>query len=46
VIVLGKKGNKRNLGKGQFPIIKAIDDDHILCVWENEKRIDKTVLEF
>lgn len=45
VIVLKPQGTKKNLGKGQSPIIKAINKEHILCIWENDKQIHKIILE-
>lgn len=45
VVVLKPQGIKINLGKGQLPVIKAVDNNHILCVWEVEKKIHKAVLE-
>ena len=37
-------GEKQNLGKGGLPVIKALDNEHIICIWENEKQIHKAVL--
>ena len=45
VIILKPQGRRENLGKGQLPIIKAINNEHIICVWENEKKIHTAVLE-
>ena len=45
VIVLKPHGMKKNLGKGQLPVLKAVNNEHILCVWENDKQINKAVLE-
>jgi hypothetical protein len=44
-VVVLKPGGKEVVGKGQLPLIKAIDNDHVLCVWENEKQIHKALIE-
>jgi len=45
VIVRKPQGMKKKLGKGQLPLIKAVNNEHVLCVWENDKQIHKAVLE-
>jgi len=45
VIVRKPQGMKINLGKGQLAVIKAVNNEHILCIWENEKHIHKAVVE-
>ena len=45
VVILKPQGMKKNLGKGQLPLLKAVNNEHVLCVWENEKQIHSTVLE-
>lgn len=45
VIVLKPQGIKINLGKGQLPLLKSVNNEHIICIWENEKQIHKAVLE-
>jgi len=45
VTVLKPEGMKKDLGKGQLPIIKAVNNEHILCLWEREKQIYAAVLE-
>jgi hypothetical protein len=44
-VVVLKPSGKEISGKGQLPVIKAISDDHVLCVWENEKQIHKALIE-
>lgn len=39
VIVLEPAGSKLNLGKGQLPVLKLIDDNHAICVWSRDKQI-------
>ena len=45
VIVLKPGGVKMNLGKGSLPAIKAVNDKEIVCVWQKDKEIHKTVIE-
>jgi hypothetical protein len=45
VVVMSHQGMKKNLGKGQLPVIRAVNNEHILCVWENDKQIHKAILE-
>jgi hypothetical protein len=45
IVVRDVHGRKKSLGKGQLPQLKAINNEHVLCVWENDKQIHKTVLE-
>lgn len=44
VIVKSQAQKKVIVGKGSQPVLKAVDDDHILCVWENEKQIHASVI--
>jgi hypothetical protein len=45
VVVISPNGQKKILGKGSQPVLKALDDEHVICVWENEKQIHASVLE-
>jgi hypothetical protein len=45
VTVLKPDGTKINLGKGSLPLIKALDNDHLICIWENEKQILGSLVE-
>jgi hypothetical protein len=45
VVVLKPQGERINLGKGQLPLLKAIKNEHVICIWENEKQIHKAVVE-
>jgi hypothetical protein len=45
VVCVLPNGKKQNLGKGALPIIKAVDNKSIICIWENESKIYKAVLE-
>ncbi len=45
VVILKPQAVKINLGKGQLPLLKSVDKKHIVCIWENDKRIYKAVVE-
>ncbi len=45
VIVMKPNGTKLNLGKGGLPMVQALNNDHVICVWENEKQIHASILE-
>ena len=45
VVLMNSNGEKKVLGKGSQPVIKALDTDHVICVWENEKQIHASVVE-
>ncbi|MEO5999130.1 MAG: hypothetical protein ABIN89_20320 [Chitinophagaceae bacterium] len=44
IIVLKSDGKRINLGKGSLPLIKALNDDHIIYSYENEKQIHASLL--
>lgn len=44
VIYLDSDNNKHVLGKGQLPVIKSINRNTAICVWENDKTIVKTIV--
>lgn len=45
VIFVKPEGQKEVIGKGSQPVLKALDNNHVICVWENEKQIHASVLE-
>ena len=44
VISMLSSDKKQTIGEGSFPVIKAINKEQVICVWENEKRIHSAVL--
>jgi hypothetical protein len=44
IVVLDPNGLRKIVGSGELPFLKAINNDHVLCVWENEKKIHKEIL--
>jgi hypothetical protein len=45
VIFIKSNGEKKVIGKGSQPVLKALDKNHVICVWENEKQIHASILE-
>lgn len=45
VVIINVHGQKKVLGKGSQPVLKALNNEHIICVWENDKQIHASVLE-
>jgi hypothetical protein len=39
VIVLNSKGVKTVLGNGQLPVLKAVNNHEVMCVWENNAQL-------
>lgn len=44
IIVMNREGRKANLGEGQLPVLEGVNNGQILCVWENDGRIHKSIL--
>ena len=45
IIVMQSGGKKIILGKGGLPLVKALNNEQVICIWENEKQIHASVLE-
>jgi hypothetical protein len=45
VVVMKPGGIKINLGNGKLPLVKAINNEHVICIWENEMQIHGSVLD-
>jgi hypothetical protein len=45
VVVVKPQGEKKVLGKGSQPLLKGLNNEHVICVWENDKQIHAQVLE-
>ena len=45
VVVIKPQGQKKLLGKGSQPVLKALNNEHAICVWENEKKIYASIIE-
>lgn len=44
VVIQKPGGTKETLGVGSLPMIKSLDNKHIICVWENEKQICSSIV--
>lgn len=44
-VVFRKPQGQEVLGKGSQPVLKALDKEHVICVWENDKQLHASVLE-
>jgi hypothetical protein len=44
VVLLKPGGTKEKLGAGSLPILKSLDNAHVICVWENEKQIHSLII--
>lgn len=44
VTVLMPNGIKKKLGKGKLPVLKALNNRQVLCVWENNNEIHRAVM--
>jgi hypothetical protein len=45
VVFRKPKGQKEVLGKGSQPVLKALDKEHVICVWENDKQVHASIME-
>ena len=45
VMVMKPQGIKKVLGKGGLPLVKALNNEHVICVWENDNQIHAQVFE-
>ncbi len=45
IVILKPGGIKETIGDGSMPVLKAMDDHHVLCVWQNEKEIYSKIIE-
>lgn len=44
IVCMKANGPKKMLGKGSLPVLKALDDQHVICVWQNENQIHASVV--
>lgn len=44
VIISTAAGKKQSPGKGKQPVLKAISNDQLLCIWENDQQIHATII--
>ena len=46
IICLLPDGSSKMIGKGSLPLIKSVSEHEIVCIWENDGRIERYVLHF
>jgi hypothetical protein len=44
IVFINSQGQKKILGKGSQPVLKALNNEQAICVWENEKQIHASVI--
>ena len=44
VVLMNQDGKKKVLGKGSQPVLKELDKNHVICIWEYEKQIHASVV--
>lgn len=44
IVIITPQGLKQVLGKGGGPVLKAVDNKSVICVWQNEKQIHAAVV--
>ncbi|HZW66388.1 MAG TPA: sialidase family protein [Hanamia sp.] len=44
VICMEAGGQKKVIGKGSLPVIKALNDEHAICIWQDDKQIHASVV--
>ncbi len=45
VVLMNQNGKKKVLGKDSQPVLKALDKDHLIWIWENEKHFHAAAVE-
>jgi hypothetical protein len=44
IVFVNADGQKQHLAKGVQPVLKAVDNQHVICVWENDKQIHRALV--
>jgi hypothetical protein len=44
VICMEAGGQKKVIGKGSLPVVQALDDEHAICIWQDDKKIHASVV--
>ena len=44
VICMKAGGEKKVIGNGSLPVLKALDDEHAICIWEKDKQLHASVV--
>ena len=43
VVLADQQGKRKVLGKGSLPLVRSLDNEQLICVWENENQIHASV---
>jgi hypothetical protein len=43
IIILTPQGEKKIIGKGSQPVLQALNNEQVICVWENDRKIHASV---
>jgi hypothetical protein len=44
VVYVDHDNKKHTLGEGQLPVLRAINKNYAICIWENDKTINKAIV--
>ena len=44
IVIMKPRGMKKVVGTGKLPVIKSINNEHIVCTWEQDKQINEKSL--
>ena len=44
VIIMNDRMQRKTVGKGSQPVLKAVNNDKVICIWENDKQIHASVV--
>ncbi|MEO6329083.1 MAG: sialidase family protein [Ginsengibacter sp.] len=45
VVIIEPQGSRKILGKGSQPVLKALNNEHVICLWENDNHIHASIVE-
>lgn len=45
IVIMNAKGEKKILGEGSEPVLKALNNDQLICVWNNKKQIHAAIFD-
>lgn len=44
IVCMRSNGTRKTLGNGSLPVLKSLDDHHVICIWQNENEIHGAVI--
>lgn len=45
IVFMNTQGHKDMIGEGSLPVLKTLDNNHVICIWEKDKQLHRSVLE-